>query len=488
MSVSNLIERLKNKVSETNELHILIGFFILNLFIKLIWVNYKDISHDEPFTIFHANGSWNELLEMLSHEPNPPLFFILLHFWIKIFGVSTLSVRFLPLLFSSLTVIPLYKLGKLIHSKTVGIISVTIFTFSSAHLASAHDARTYSLFVLLATMSSYILFKTIFKNEVNKKTYIELGLTYFLMIYSHHVGFIVGLSHLLIIILNFKFLDRKKILGLLISGFLAFLLYAHYIPYFISSFTNTTSTGTVNPPPTSAALYNSIRYFMNEPFFAVMSIIGLLGYSIKVFTKRLASETSLLILFCMLFFGMYLLSDLVVLFVNRYILFISPIYYVIVSVGYLSFFKNKLILVLALSTLALGMSFRADYKTDNKRYIKKLVNFIKDEETEHSAIIMCPKWTNHRFAYYYSQETFLDHTNFEKRLSDQYIYSINSLSELKNVDLNSFDKIIYLDGWAEVVDPEMKILHKLEKTYSKTYENYNFKGYRLWSFQPDNKR
>ncbi len=484
MKLESLFTSIQNFTEKTNDTHILISFFCLNIILKFIWIDFKDISHDEPFTIFHANGSWSELLEMLSHEPNPPLFFILLHFWIKLFGISATSVRFLPLLFSSLTVIPLYKFGKLIQSRFIGLAAIIIFTFSSAHLASAHDARSYSLFVLLATMSSYFLFKILFKKQNNKSIYIALGLSYFLMIYSHHIGFIVGLVHLFIIATNFQLLNREKTIGLLISGVLTLLFYAHYIPYFLSSFIGTTSTGTVNPSPTSSALYNSIRFYMNEPLFAVMSIIGFAGFSFKVFTQRRASEISLLILFCFLFFGMYLLSDLVVLFVNRYILFISPIYFIIVPIGWTSLSKNKLIPVIALSTIALGMVSSADYRTDNKRYVKKIVDLIKEEETGNSAIIMCPKWTNHRFAYYYDQNIFRDHANFEIKLEQKNVFSINSIEEFEKLEIDKFNKIIFLDGWAEVVDPEMKILATLNNSYQKTLESFEYKGYRIWSFKP----
>jgi mannosyltransferase len=74
-----------------------VGLLVLNFILKLLFLGRNDIALDEPFTVFWAQVEFPALFEMLKTENNPPLFFLLLHFWIKIFGISAFSVRFLPL-------------------------------------------------------------------------------------------------------------------------------------------------------------------------------------------------------------------------------------------------------------------------------------------------------------------------------------------------------------------------------------------------------
>lgn len=476
--------QIKDFINKTSEYKLLVGFLALNLLLKLLFIESKDISHDEPFTIFHANASWNDLWIMLATEPNPPLFFILLHCWVKIFGITTYSVRFLPVIFSSLTVIPLFKLSKYYGKNIVAVLVVLLFTLSDANMACAHDARTYSLFGFLSLLSTFFLFKIIFNNHINFINFVTLGITYFLMLYSHHIGFIVGIVHVIIIGINYKKVTKKILIGLLVSGVIALLFYAHYIPLFYQSFFSTTSKGTVNPPPSPEAIYGMLRYYMNAPLFAVISLVGFGAFlTISIKTKQL-QNISLLTLFVTLYFGMYFLSGLVPLFVDRYILFISPIYYLIVIVGFLHLSKNNYLRTIPTLILLIGMSTQLDLKSDNKRYIKSIVEIIQLKEKKNTAIIMCPKWTNHRFTYYYDTSIFKAHQNFDEKLHQKNIYSINSLNELNHLDLDQFENIIYLDGWAEVVDPEFKILHSLEKSFEKEYENYDFKGYRIWNFIP----
>ncbi len=482
-SLQEKVNQLVSKINAIKGLYFILAFVVLNLVLKLVFISSKDISHDEPFTIFHAQATWDELWLMLKTEPNPPLFFILLHFWVKLFGVSPLSVRFLPVLFSTLTVISLFKLSKLFGKNVLAIATTLLFTFSNAHLACAHDTRQYSLFALFTLLSSYQLFKILFKGDNKRSDFIFLAGSYFLMLYSHHIGFIVGFIHLIVILLNSKKLNKQLIVGLLGAGVGTLLLYAHYIPIFYQSFFATTSSGTLNSPPILMDLYGMIRYYMNEPVIAVFSLIAFGFFLVKFVTKKyLPKVTSLLLLFLGLYFTMFFLSDLVPLFISRYVLFISLFFYLLVVLGIKYATNNNLIRTLALFTILIAMVVSLDLKTDNNRYVKTIVGIIKEKETKNTAIIMCPVWTNHRFAYYYDQATFKDYSNFNKRLIDQNVFSINSEKELNNLDLTKFDKIIYLDGWAETVDPELLIQKSLETTYTKSYENYDFEGYRIFSF------
>ena len=142
------------------------GLIILNLILKIWFIDSRDIAMDEPFTIFHAQSDFSTLFETLKNENNPPLFFILLHFWIKLFGISAFSVRILPLIFSGFTACMIYLTGKNFFTFRVGMLASLIFSFSNYHLLFAHEARVYSLFGLLTTVSMFLFF-TMIRNGQN---------------------------------------------------------------------------------------------------------------------------------------------------------------------------------------------------------------------------------------------------------------------------------------------------------------------------------
>ncbi|HEX7412533.1 MAG TPA: glycosyltransferase family 39 protein, partial [Bacteroidia bacterium] len=123
---------------------------LLNVFTKFLCLTTDAICLDEPFSIYHAQFALPALIKQLANYNNPPLFEIVLHFWIKLFGISPLAVRTLPALIACLCPVLLYYFAKRNFSIRAGITSSLLLTFSSLLLFYSHDCRVYSLFVLLS--------------------------------------------------------------------------------------------------------------------------------------------------------------------------------------------------------------------------------------------------------------------------------------------------------------------------------------------------
>ncbi|MHB8261733.1 MAG: glycosyltransferase family 39 protein [Bacteroidia bacterium] len=128
---------------------------LLNVFSKSLYLTTDAISLDEPFSIYHAQFALPTILKQLANYNNPPLFEIVLHFWISLFGISPSAVRTLPALIACLCPLLLYYFAKRNFSIRVGVVSSLLLTFSNLLLFYSHDCRVYSLFVLLSLASFY---------------------------------------------------------------------------------------------------------------------------------------------------------------------------------------------------------------------------------------------------------------------------------------------------------------------------------------------
>ena len=83
---------------------------LLNFFLNRGGLTANSIALDEPFSIYVAQFEVSKIIAYLSTGNNPPLFELILHYWIKLFGIKPSSVRFLPCLFSSLTALYIFKI------------------------------------------------------------------------------------------------------------------------------------------------------------------------------------------------------------------------------------------------------------------------------------------------------------------------------------------------------------------------------------------
>ncbi|MCE3260659.1 MAG: putative rane protein, partial [Bacteroidetes bacterium] len=129
--------------------------FLLNLILKFLYLTTQEIAHDEPFSIYHAQFGISTLIDQLKGYNNPPLFEIILHYWIKLFGISPLSVRMLPLLFGALGPVALYYFVRKHFSVRTAIVSSLLLSFSTLLVYYSHDCRVYTLFMLLSILSMH---------------------------------------------------------------------------------------------------------------------------------------------------------------------------------------------------------------------------------------------------------------------------------------------------------------------------------------------
>jgi len=111
-------------VREIKDYKIIIGLIALQLLVTLPFISSAPISIDEPFSIFYAQQDIEDMMGVFMNENNPPLHFVLLHYWINLFGISPGSVRSLSLLFSVLTIPILFQFGKKILNKKFSILLI----------------------------------------------------------------------------------------------------------------------------------------------------------------------------------------------------------------------------------------------------------------------------------------------------------------------------------------------------------------------------
>lgn len=128
-------------------LHILLTHTPLLYFVQSIW-------RDEAFSILVAERPLSFILSRLGFEP--PVYYIMLHFWIRLFGESEVASRSLSLLGLVLaTIIIIHWAERLFKKHWLSFFTPVFFFFNPMLLYYAFEVRTYGWYIFFTTASLY---------------------------------------------------------------------------------------------------------------------------------------------------------------------------------------------------------------------------------------------------------------------------------------------------------------------------------------------
>jgi uncharacterized membrane protein len=177
-----------------------VGFRLLNLTASCLWF-------DEIFSVHAAQHSWNEILGFVAQDLiHPPLFYILLKFWMMIGGESLLWLRLFPVAAACAALVPLILLCRELKFSTIETISVILLLAVNGSLIKyAQEVRMYSLLFCLSIFSIWLFMRWLKRDTISL---LPLFLVNLALIYTHYFGWLILLAELAIVLWLNK--DRRK--------------------------------------------------------------------------------------------------------------------------------------------------------------------------------------------------------------------------------------------------------------------------------------
>lgn len=462
-----------------NRFFIIVFAIVLKLAISLPFIESFPIDLDEPFSIFHAQKSLPELMELFGSENNPPLHFILLHFWEKLFGINAFSVRTMSLLFSVLTIPLLYELSRKYVSQFGSILLLTLFIFSDFHHYHGLEARTYSLLILLFTMTFYILSKIILEKKFNYAHFVGLSLFNVLLFYTHYISIFIFIAEITLLITFFK----KEYLKLYLVSISVFILtVGPWINTLMSRTGTITNHGTWLQQAQFTELYGLLNKFLNDKWSMMTLIICfviLLFYTRKTFVSIILNDRTRLFLLTSLAFIPYVLSFLfsrfgINLFYDRYLFFLTiPLFLLIIFVFDRFEVHGRLLLMI----FAVGFVLRFDLEPNNNRDGNILAKYV--HSLPHSPIVIAPEYYDLTFLYHYDRAIFSDYNSVEKHVVPS-IHPFDQDVNLKEISRKN-ESLILVDANFQFTEPNNSLHNDLAVDYVEI-SSKEFKGGYLVSF------
>jgi uncharacterized membrane protein len=125
---------------------------------------------------------------------HPPLYFVILRFWIQAFGNTISIIRSLSVLISLLLFPAIYWLcQELFASSSVGSMAIALTAISPINLWLAQDAREYGLWMVMIALTSAALLRAL--RLKTKSSWVLYALSLILGFYSYLLTGLVAIAH-----------------------------------------------------------------------------------------------------------------------------------------------------------------------------------------------------------------------------------------------------------------------------------------------------
>ncbi len=154
---------------------------------------------DEIFSIHAAEHDWQTLFWFVAQDLiHPPLFYALLKIWISAGGTSLVWLRFFPVLFSIIALVPFILLCRQVKlSRPTIALALAFFAVNGSLIKYAQEVRMYSLLGCLGLFSMWLFVR--FLNS--GKGFFLLIIANILLVYSHYFGWLIIAAEILAVLI-----------------------------------------------------------------------------------------------------------------------------------------------------------------------------------------------------------------------------------------------------------------------------------------------
>ena len=392
----------------------------------------------------------SESLASVIRGGHPPLYFFILYLF-RHMGTNEVILRLPSAIFGVLTIALSYKVGKLFFGTKEGLVGAFLLSISTFHVYYSQEARMYTLLAFLSLLSLFFFYKSITENR--KSLWLGFVLSTLLTLYTHYFGVFVVFVEIVIFILmttKSKFPTKSKSKGIGKRTFLMFILSimtlsVFYVPFLywkLDGFISLLAPGTQNAsgssrPPLELSFIVKVfsEFSGGSPFsyggpllyLFLFFFLGGCVLSIKKYKEKLA----LMLLWMVLPIPLLFLAStrLIVYSEPRYLIYVLPVYLLIISKGItsipeylLTVSKRKTmrahvtslipvrnpkipyVAVFLMATVFAGSSITPllGYYNEEKRDWRAVARYLEAKSQPDDVVVVDPGYLTLPFSYYFS--------------------------------------------------------------------------------------
>ena len=363
---------------------------------------HSDLWIDETLSVNIARLPLDQMGEALRHDGHPPVYYLLLHWWMEVFGQGDAAVRSLSAVISVATLPLIWRIGNAVGGRRCALAALVLMASSPQAVRYATETRMYSLIVFLAS-AGWLLLRAARRRPTLPRL-AGVAVVAGLMLLTHYwSGYLLVATGTLLLWSAWRTPERRrtdlKCAAALVAGGLMFL---PWLPSFIVQAT-TTGTPWAAPARPAEVAYSLLvgsdstgEAQMLGVMLGVLLLLALFGQrvddhriEIDVRTNpQVRSEWALMALVLSLAVVGGLIGT--VAFAERYTAIILPVLIVLAAVG-ITRLPNRPVRIGVVTIVALlGLAASLHTSLEDRTQVGQVARALKVGALKGDLVVHCP--------------------------------------------------------------------------------------------------
>jgi hypothetical protein len=412
--------------------------FAASLALVLPLLGRQSIWFDEAVTMGNVQLPY-DIGRYLRADATPPLYPLVAHGWLQIFGVSLVAARALSALASAAAVVALFQLGRRFLDARTGLFAAALLLASRCQIFFAHEARPYALVLLLTIASFHVLLSLL--ERVTLRRLVLLCLLDAALLHTHYVAAFALVAQTLAA-LPARGEPRRGFLRILAAQLCAVLLVVPLALFVWNTLWPLPMAGWL-PPPTWRGIPNELAKLTGSGrLLALQALLVLAAGALALrrtgapdaatASRPLAPRTlATLVLWSVVpLAAAFAASAVEPVFLGRYLLYVTPGWYLLVAAAATRLPVGRALqaaLIGALCALSLAGAVRDPLR---RAAWSDAAERARAATAAGALVVIVPAYEMLPFAWHFSPESFRDLDRLAPRLRELGVVGVQRLADV----------------------------------------------------------
>jgi mannosyltransferase len=413
-----------------------VALFAASLALVLPLLGRQSIWFDEAVTMSNVQLPY-DLGRYLRADATPPLYPLLAHAWLQVFGISLVAARALSTLASALSVVALFHLGRRFVDARSGLFAATLLLTSRCQIFFAHEARPYALELLLVIASFGALLALL--ERVTPRRLVLLCLLDAALLYTHYVAAFALLAQTLAA-LPARGESPRRFLQILVAQVCAVLLVLPLAIYIATTLWPLPMAGWL-PAPSWRGIPNELAKLTGSGLVLTLELLLVACGGAAVWRARRRTHVTpptppsrtlvVLVLWSVApLIAAFAVSAIEPVFLGRYLLYVTPGWYLLVGTVAARLPIGRMLGISLLAALC-ALSLAGAWQRPLERAAWNVAAERARGATADGALaVIVPAHELLPFAWHFSPESFRDLDHLAPRLHDLGVIGVARLADV----------------------------------------------------------